>query len=154
MVRGGSWRRQGYAIAAIIGCLAAPARAQDTGTVGGTVVDPQGAAIPGATITLTDEKTRTTRTQVTAVDGEFVFRSVIPGAYTVKVELAGFRSFEKRSNIVNASSDVNLGKIKLEIGSLTEVVTVEARARRSRPGAATHGPLTSTQIRRFRPGAT
>jgi hypothetical protein len=100
--------------------------AQDTGTVSGTIVDTQGAAIPGATLTITDEKTGTARTLVSDARGEFTFRSVLPGTYSVKAELTGFRSFEKRSNVLSASGALDLGRLKLEVGNLTEVVTVEA----------------------------
>src|SRR6266545_2712499 len=126
MVRGGSWRRTALAIGVILGFFTAPAWAQDTGTISGTVVDAQGAAIPGATLTLTDERTVTARTTVSDGRGEFAFRSVPPGTYSLKAELAGFRSFEKRNNVLNASSALDLGKITLPIGNLTEVITVES----------------------------
>jgi hypothetical protein len=134
------------AIVLVLG-LAGGARAQDTGTVSGTVVDAQGGAVPGATITLTDEKTGTSRTLVSDNHGEFTFRSVLPGSYTVKVELSGFRTFEKRNNIVEASSAMDVGRLKLEVGSLTEVVTVEATGTHVETRNSDYtGLLTSTQI--------
>src|SRR6266542_1092701 len=123
----GRWRGCLIVCSLVFGLSAAPARAQDTGTISGTVIDSQGGAIPGATITLTDERTATARTLVTDASGEFAFRSVIPGTYTVRVELTGFRSFEKRSNVLNASGQLDLGKVKLDVGNVTEVVTVESR---------------------------
>jgi hypothetical protein len=42
--------------------------------------------------------------------GELAFRAVTPASYTVKVELAGFRSLERRSNVLNASSQLDLGR--------------------------------------------
>ncbi|HTM23607.1 MAG TPA: carboxypeptidase regulatory-like domain-containing protein [Vicinamibacterales bacterium] len=140
------WRL--WAMAAWMGmALASPARAQDTGTVSGAVVDAQGAAIPGATITLTDEKTATSRTMVSDAKGEFTFRSVIPGSYTVNIALTGFRSLEKRNNVVNASAAVDLGRLKLDVGNLTEVVTVEATGTHVETRNSDYtGLLTSTQI--------
>ena len=132
-------------VAVVLGAV--PARAQDTGTVSGTVVDAQGGAIPGAAVTLTDERTGTSRTLPTAAHGEFTFHSVLPGGYTVKVELTGFRSFEKRNNVVNASGQLDLGKVKLDVGNLTEVVTVAATGTPVEIHNSNYtGLLTSTQI--------
>ena len=83
----------------------------------------------------------------TAAHGEFTFHSVLPGGYTVKVELTGFRSFEKRNNVVNASGQLDLGKVKLDVGNLTEVVTVAATGTPVEIHNSNYtGLLTSTQI--------
>src|SRR5262245_38638125 len=81
--------------------VAAPATAQDTGVVSGIVVDSSGQVVPGATVTLTDEARGDLRTLTSNERGEFSFRAVTPGSYTVKVELTGFRTFERRNNVVN-----------------------------------------------------
>src|SRR5262249_58916358 len=98
-----------------------PAPAQDTGVVSGTVVDSTGQVVPGATVTLTSENTRDLRTQTSNERGDFSFRAVTPGSYTVKVELPGFRSFERKNNIVNASSQLDVGRVLLDVGALSEV---------------------------------
>jgi len=137
------------AVCAFVLCLfwAFSAHAQDTGTVSGTVIDAQGAAVPGATLTLTEEKTGTSRTLVSDARGEFVFRSVIPGTYTVRVELTGFRSFERRNNVLSASGALDLGRIKLDVGNLTEVVTVEATGTHVETKNSDYtGLLTASQI--------
>ena len=82
---------------------AAPAAAQDTGIVTGTVVDSSGQVLPGASVVLTNEATRDARTLVTNERGDFAFRAVPPGTYTVVVELSGFRKFEQRNNVVNGA---------------------------------------------------
>jgi len=112
----------GAALAALV--AASPAAAQDTGVVSGSVVDSSGQVVPGATVTLTNENTRDLRTLVSNERGDFSFRAVTPGSYTVKVELAGFRAFERKNNIVNASSQLDVGRVLLEVGALSEVVTV------------------------------
>jgi hypothetical protein len=106
--------------------LAIPAAAQDTGTISGTIVDSSSQVVPGASVTLTNEATAAARTLVSNERGEVAFRAVTPGSYTVKVELTGFRSLERRSNIMNASSQLDLGRLTLDIGTLSEVVTVES----------------------------
>ena len=106
--------------------VATPAAAQDSGTVSGTVVDSSGQVVPGATVTLTNEATVDARTMPSNERGEFAFRAVPPGSYTVRIELVGFRAIDQRNNIVNASSQINLGRMVLEIGALSEVVTVQS----------------------------
>src|SRR5689334_14854764 len=103
------------------------AAAQDTGIVTGTVVDASGQILPGASVALVNEGTTDVRAQTSNARGEFTFRAVPPGRYTVTVELSGFRKFEQRNNVVNASSQLALGSVKLEIGALTESVTVTAQ---------------------------
>jgi Carboxypeptidase regulatory-like domain len=105
---------------------ATPGAAQDTGTVSGTIIDASGEVVPGATITLTHEATVSARTMQSDERGEFAFRAVTPGSYTVKVELTGFRSFEHRNNVLNASGRLDWGKLTLEVGTLSEIVSVTA----------------------------
>src|SRR5688572_7853193 len=104
--------------------LAAPAGAQNTGTISGTLVDNSNQLVPGAAVTLINEATGDTRAQTTGARGEFAFRAVPPGSYTVKIELAGFRTLQTRRNVLNASAQLDLGQLRLEIGTLTEVVSV------------------------------
>src|SRR5262245_4455812 len=112
------------AILIILLHAARPAAAQDTGSISGTVVDASGQVLPGATVTLVNEATGDARTIVSSERGEFTFRAVRPGTYTVRVELQGFQKFEQRSNVLNASSRLDVGRVKLDIGTLSEVVTV------------------------------
>ena len=124
-----------------------PAAAQDTGTISGTVVDRSDQVLPGATITLTNEKTTEHRAAVTDARGDFSFRAIEPGLYTVAIELSGFRKYSRRNNVLEASGQLSLGRVKLELGAFSEEVSVIAQ------GAAVEtrnsdytGVLTSTQI--------
>ena len=101
-----------------------PAAAQNTGSLSGTVVDNSGQVVPGATVTLTNERTADVRTQTSGGRGDFMFQAVPPGSYTVKIELAGFRSLKTQNNVLNANSQLDLGQLKLDVGALTEIVTV------------------------------
>ena len=127
--------------------LTTSASAQDTGTVSGTVVDNTDRVLPGATVTIRNEATATSRSAVTDGRGEFSFRPVEPGSYTVRIELTGFRAYEKRNNVVNASGQLTLGTIKLELGALTEVVSVAASGTTVETTNSDYsGLLTATQI--------
>jgi hypothetical protein len=124
-----------------------PASAQDTGTISGTVVDSSDQVLPGATITLTNEATGAVRTLTSNERGEFAFRALQPGSYTVVAELQGFRKFEQRANVLNASSRLELGNVKLDIGTLSEVVSVVAQGTVVETKSSDYsGLLTANQI--------
>jgi type 1 fimbria pilin len=132
---------------ALLALSAGPAAAQATGTVSGTVVDNSNQVVPGATVTLVNEATADARTTVSGGQGTFTFQAVVPGSYTVKIELTGFRTHEQKRNIVNASGQVDLGTLKLDIGTLTEVVSVVSEgATIETKNSDYSGLLTSTQI--------
>ena len=87
------------------------------------------------------------RTATTDTQGEFRFLGVSPGHYTVRVELSGFSSYERRGNVVSASERLSIGRLKLQMGAMTEAVTVEAEGTRVNPeDSQPTGLLTSTQI--------
>src|SRR5687768_6394937 len=64
------------------------------GSLSGTVTDSQGGVLPGATVTLTDQASRTPQTTTSNDQGVFVFAAVPAATYAVKVELTGFSSWE------------------------------------------------------------
>src|SRR5579885_1515415 len=61
-----------------------------TSVVTGTVTDPSGAVVPGATLTLTNKNTNQTLTATTDASGHYVFPAVSPGPYTLRVTPKGF----------------------------------------------------------------
>src|SRR5215510_10324665 len=97
-----------------------------TGSLTGSVTDPSGQLIPGATVKLTYELNGEERVGVTNTSGDFTFSALAPGAYTVRVESSGFRPAERKGNMVLAAGRLALGTLQLEVGSLTESVTVTA----------------------------
>src|SRR5262245_56080675 len=77
--------------------------AQDTrGRVQGLVRDASGAVIVGASVTLRNENTNVQAQQQTNQSGQYVFDFVIPGDYTVTIELTGFKQFLQRNVLVQA----------------------------------------------------
>jgi Carboxypeptidase regulatory-like domain/TonB-dependent Receptor Plug Domain len=145
--RFGSGRRALLAACLALALGAMPAAAQDTGSISGTVVDTSNQVVPGATVTLTNEATADARTTASGPDGTFTFRAVPPGSYTVKIELSGFRTHEQKKNVLNASSRLDLGNLKLEVGTLSEVVSVVAEgATIETKNSDYSGLLTATQI--------
>src|SRR5687767_1845594 len=111
---------------ALCGLIASSAFAQGSVTrVSGTVKDPQGAAITGATVTLTDSATKAVKTATTGDDGAFAFNDLRAGIYSVDVEAAGFKKTTVPDLVVNIdqTSTVN---IDMEVGGVGETVTVTA----------------------------
>ena len=60
-----------------------------TGQISGTVVDPAGAIVPGATVQLTHDLSQQTRKFVTESNGGFIFTGLVPGAYSLRVTHGG-----------------------------------------------------------------
>jgi hypothetical protein len=99
-----------------------------TGVVSGTIVDSSGLAVAGAAVTLLNTATSLRTAVNSETSGEFVFASVQPGTYTLLVEARGFKRFEKTSVIVTASERVAAGTLQLEVGVVSETVTVSGGA--------------------------
>jgi hypothetical protein len=117
-------------IAAVLACAwAVPALAQiTTGLLTGSVKDIQGASVPGATITLINAAQGTTIDTQTSAEGDFVFPNVAPGSYTVRVALEGFKTLERPGVTVSPGDRVSIPVLTIEVGTLTETVTVHSEA--------------------------
>jgi hypothetical protein len=117
----------GFTVLAIA-LAAAPARAQVLyGSIVGTVTDAQGAHVPGATVTIVNKETNLTRDAVTNEEGQYSLTNVLPGPYDVKVALTGFRE-AVRTNVPVSIGQISRVDMTLQIGTLTETVTVESAA--------------------------
>jgi Carboxypeptidase regulatory-like domain len=103
---------------------ALPLHAQNA-SLGGTVKDQQGGAIPNATITLTSQDTGVSQTTVADAGGNFEFPTVRPGTYRLKAEQKGFQTFAQ-GPIVLAVDDRSRVDPVLQVGDTTTVVNVEA----------------------------
>jgi hypothetical protein len=110
--------------------LAGVAFGQDTGSITGTVKDQSGAALPGATITVASEALGVSQVVQTNGQGAFVVPQLPPGTYAIIVELTGFKKTSKSNVILPVASKVNAGDFVLEIGNVTEVVSVDANVGR------------------------
>jgi hypothetical protein len=116
-------------------CLAVPlsakvAFAQSVNwLISGTAHDPNGASIPGATVTVTDQLT-TSQTTQTEQNGDFVFPEIRPGRYNLVVEKTGFARLEKTNIFLLTADRLSVGTLTLKMGSSTEVVIVTAETSR------------------------
>ncbi len=126
----------GAALLALV--LPSQAWAQATGQINGVVTDTSGGVLPGVTIEVTNRATGAVRTAVTGADGLFTVPLVQPGDYDVKASLSGFRTALRESVRVTVAETARVA-FELEVGQLTETITVTADATLVETTNATHG---------------
>src|SRR5713101_7597235 len=116
-----------------------------TGSIQGTVLDPNGASVPAAKVTITHKGTGQKITPTVTSAGEFNSGPIAPGDYVVRVEAAGFKVVEKAITV--QIGQISSGNVTLEIGSEKTVITVEASAVTVNTEQATvSGVVTQQQI--------
>jgi len=93
------------------------------GSLRGRVVDPNGASVPVAKITIVDEGTSISRSTLTSNEGEYTFASLTPATYSVLAETPGFKRLERKGVVVSTQSSVTVD-LALEIGQVTEQIKV------------------------------
>jgi outer membrane receptor protein involved in Fe transport len=117
-----------WALAAVLFLSPTTAFAQALyGSVTGNVTDTSGAAVPGATVTITNADTGLELSTVSDETGAYTVRNVPGGNYTLKASLQGFKEFVQTNIPVVVGGIVRING-KLEIGALTESVTVTSEA--------------------------
>jgi hypothetical protein len=108
--------------------LTVTAFAQNTGSLSGAVQDPNGGAIAGAKVTVSDPSKGFQLETKTSSEGTFSFPTIPPGSYTVTVEASGFKKTVKSGIVLNIADRQSTGVIKLEIGGIETTVEVTADA--------------------------
>jgi len=123
-------RRVVHGVIAVVTCLGlyglpAPAHAQrsDRATISGVVSDPQGAGIPGATVTIRNEETGVETVQVTNESGAYTPPPLVLGRYTVTVDLQGFKK-SVTTGILLQGGDAIRHDVALQVGGMNETVEV------------------------------
>ena len=121
-----------------------------SGSITGTVKDGAGAPVPDANVLVNNPATNLTRRVTTNSAGVFTATQLPPGNYTIAVEKGGFKKFEKTNIILNAIDLVNAGDFTLDVGAVTDTVTVTADAGRMEIQSETgerSGLVTGTQLK-------
>ncbi len=118
-----------------------------TGTISGSVLDPSGQSVPASAVTLSGGKTGQAFTSTTNDAGAFSFIAVQPDTYKLKIEHAGFKIAERTGITVVANERVALGDIQLQIGAVSDTISVEATAAQVQTDSTEHSAvLTSKQL--------
>jgi len=120
-----SWHRVVYLIALMVLSTIFANAQSSTSRITGTVADVNGSIVEGAKVTVTNEATGVSLTQVTTGGGVYAFTSLAAGNYTVTVEQPGFKKSVKTGNVLEVSTPLNVD-MALEIGEVAEVVTIES----------------------------
>jgi hypothetical protein len=116
-----------------------------TGSIQGTVTDPSGAVVGGATVTISNKATGQSIVTSTTSSGTYASGALIPGNYVVKIEAKGFKTVQMPVVVeVNTTSS---GNVRLPLGQTTELIEVQGSAVTVNTEQATvQGVLTSQQI--------
>ncbi len=128
-IRETSFARRGaitpFALLLAVGLNSAVLAQSFLGTIRGTVTDPQGQVVPGAAVLITDEATGVPRSVETDAQGRYAAPDMRPGTYRVEVITQNFKKFERTGVVLRAAATA-LVDVTLELGALTETVTVSA----------------------------
>jgi len=98
-----------------------------TASISGTVKDPSGATITGATVTATNTDTSIAQTQKTNTAGFYSFQSLPLGHYDVQVEQTGFKTFRQTGLVLDVNAALVVD-VTLKVGDVKEVVQVQSEA--------------------------
>ncbi len=118
---------RGFSLFVLLSIIGAPsllrAQTSGTGSIEGTVTDPAGAVVPGASVSAMNTATGVSNTGTTTATGRYVLALLPPGTYNVVITSPGFSTLTQENVIVDALANVPVNA-KLSIGSATESVTV------------------------------
>jgi hypothetical protein len=140
----------GYTLLTLLAlaCLIAGASAQGlTGQISGSLADAQGGAVSNAKVEVINEETAQSRVGASDAAGNFVVTQLLPGTYSLVVTADGFKKFEQKGIIVPANERVVVRKATLEVGDVSQTVTVTAEAPNVQTESAERaGLISETQI--------
>ncbi len=108
-----------------LGLIGLRALAQESrGEIDGRVLDPSGAVIVGANVQVTNSETGTTASAKTNQDGIYAIPYLLPGTYTIRADMPGFKKLQRAGVEVRVNDKLNL-ELQLEVGTAAETVEVK-----------------------------
>jgi Carboxypeptidase regulatory-like domain len=137
-----------YSLLALLVAIPLSLHAQQySGSINGTVTDSTGAAIPGATITLTNTGTSAKVVAHSGGQGEFTFAQLPIGTYDVRVAQGNFKDFVETGIVVHTSTATTV-PVVMQVGGASQTVTVQANAIQVQTTSASVGEVVNgTQVR-------
>src|SRR5260370_24976199 len=118
---------RGPCLVLVLGVMASATAFAQTATILGTVTDSSGSVVPTATVTITNTGTNTNRVLQTNSAGSYIAPELPIGPYSVSAEASGFKRCERTGIKLDYNDTVRADAV-LEVGNLSESVTVEAGA--------------------------
>jgi hypothetical protein len=135
----------GVIVLVALGLQLAPAAAQETGgSISGAIKDEQSAVLPGVTVTLRNENTNAVQTAVTNAQGVYVLSFVPIGRYSLSAELPGFSTAKPQSFEIRVGDRLRID-LTLQVGALSETVTVAAESLLLETSTASRGQVISRE---------
>src|SRR5262245_40429485 len=116
-----------------------------TGQISGILTDPNGAAVPNAKIEVINEETARVVTVTADSEGNFVVPQLLSGTYTLVVTADGFKRFEQKGIILTANERVAVRRVVIEVGDVSQTVTVTAEAALIQTNSAERAGLISEE---------
>src|SRR5262245_37892297 len=137
-------RKTAVVLVCLLGSVMAPeiSAQSGNGSLRGKVLDEQGAAMPGATVTATSPQALTPVVAVTDGSGEYRLANLPPGTYTLKVELTGFSIIIREGILLRAAANFQVDELTMKLGSLEESITVSGKS----PMVEVTNPTTTMNI--------
>ncbi len=126
----------GMIVSLTVSCLAQ----SDNAAISGIVRDPQNTVVPNASVVVKNEATGIERRTTTNATGYYVATNLPPATYTVRVEAPGFRTVEQSGNKLNPNINISVD-VTLQVGAVTETITVTASVAALQSESATIGKL-------------
>ena len=126
-------------IVVVLGCLSVSAQ-QTTGTIRGTVIDPTGAVVQGATVAVKQSQTDLSRTATTDRNGSYVVLELPIGKYSVQVTAKGFKEYVQDGILLSVNETASVSP-RLTVGSEIEIVQVKADAELIEPSVTSMGKV-------------
>ncbi len=104
-----------------------PVRAQAVGyaQIHGAITDPSGAAVPKASVSVTETSTGMKRSTVSNAEGTYLFPNLPVGPYTVTVQASGFKAYTQSGLVLVVGENVAIN-VRLQVGAVSQQVTVRA----------------------------
>jgi hypothetical protein len=141
------------ALSCAVSCPPLCAQTSATGALGGSVTDPSGAAVADAQITTTSETTGEIRTVKSAVNGSYLVALLLPDLYEMEVARSGFKTL-RFTHVRIYVAEVAMLNVRLELGAVSERITVAAAAEQLQTESSTLGRVTDGEQVRTLPLVT
>lgn len=118
------WMLLGMALTVLLFVMPPVNAQQLTGTLSGIVQDQSGALVPGAMVTLTNQKSGDIRTTVSGSSGHFVITAVQPATYSVTITAKGFKTWNERNIVITVGASLSIPNINLVVGNVSQKIVV------------------------------
>jgi hypothetical protein len=133
------------ALACLLLSFPALAQTAGTGALTGSVTDNNGAVIPEAKVTVTNETTGEARTVMSQSNGSYVIPLLLPGSYRLEFSKTGFKQAVKQGLVINVTETSRLD-VQLETGGVQELVTITSEATLLQTDSSALGRVTDRQM--------